>query len=110
MDKEASTVPSTISELDQYFSENPALRNESPSLWWKANSKRYPKLTKVARVQLCFPATSKPSERVFLTAGPTVTKLRNCLKPKNIDALIFYNNTNKIYFEPTHTLTYHPRI
>ena len=34
--KEASTVPSTISELDQYFSENPALCNESPLLWWKA--------------------------------------------------------------------------
>ena len=34
--KEASTVPSTISELDQYFSENPTFRNDSPLLWWKA--------------------------------------------------------------------------
>ena len=48
--KKQALYASTISKLDQYFSENPALHKESPLLWWKANSKHYPKLAKVVRV------------------------------------------------------------
>ena len=89
--EQTTSTTSTADELIQYLSETPSPRNHSPLLWWKANAERFTNLVCLARVLLAIPATSTPSERVFSTAGNTVTKLRNCLKPKNIDALIFLN-------------------
>ena len=40
---------------------------------------------------LCVPATSTASERLFSTAGLTVTNLGSCLKPENVDAFVFLN-------------------
>ena len=87
--EQAASHISTADELKQFLSEKPSLRKDSPLLWWKVNAERFPNLACLARVPLSIPAISAPSERVFSTAGNTVTKLRNCLKPKNIDALIF---------------------
>ena len=44
-------------------------------------------LAKVTRSVLCVPATSTASERLFSTAGLTVTNLRS-LKPDNVDAFV----------------------
>ena len=93
--EQTSSVSSVTDELTQYLSETPSPRNHSPLLWWKINAERFPNLAPVARVLLSIPATSTPSERVFSTAGNTVTKLRSCLKPKNVDALIFLNINSK---------------
>ena len=90
--EQTSSVSSVADELTQYLSETPLPRNQSPLLWWKVNAERFPNL---APVLLSIPATSTPSERVFSTAGNTVTKLRSCLKPKNVDALIFLNINSK---------------
>uniref|UniRef100_A0A1X7T0Z4 HAT C-terminal dimerisation domain-containing protein n=1 Tax=Amphimedon queenslandica TaxID=400682 RepID=A0A1X7T0Z4_AMPQE len=70
-------------ELNSYLAEMEPSRGTSPSMWWKDNSKRFPLLSQVAMDFLHIPATSTPSERVFSTAGNTVTQKRNCLKPKN---------------------------
>ena len=69
--------------------ESPAPRNCYPHIWWKDNTARFPLLSKLAKTFLNIPATSTPSERVFSTAGQTVTQLRSCLKPSKVDALIF---------------------
>ena len=78
-------------ELEKYLAEHPSPRRENPLQWWKGNAARFKVLSYVARRLLCMPATTTSSERVFSTAGITVNKLRSCLKPKNVDALIFLN-------------------
>ena len=86
-DVNTTTVLSARDELELYMSERPVARSESPLSWWKGNEYRFPRLGKVARSILCNPATSTPSERIFSIAGLTVTKLRSCLKPSNVDAV-----------------------
>ena len=98
--EQLSQEPITLeNELEKYLAEAPIPRKENPLTWWKANttSTRFKTLPFVARRLLCMPATSTSAERVFSTAGLTITKLRSCLKPKNADALIFLNkNLSKL--------------
>ena len=54
---------------------------------------------KLHRSILCVPATSTASERLFSTAGLTVTKLRSCLKPENVDALLFLNKNFEYLYQ-----------
>ena len=89
--------PSLTTEFDKYLAEPPSPRRESPLKWWKENYTRFKVVSYVARRLLCMPAMTTSSERVFSTAGLTVNKLRSCLKPKNVDALIFLNkNISKL--------------
>ena len=69
----------------------------SPSLWWKDNAHQFPLLSKVTKCFLNVPATSTPSERVFSTAGNTVTQQCSCLRPKNVDAIIFLNKNVDLF-------------
>ncbi len=94
-DDTSSSHVSTTEELNQYMTEKPLQRDAAPLDWWKANAHRYPRLASVSKGILAIPATSTPSERIFSTAGLTVTKLRSCIKPKNVDALIFLNHNLK---------------
>jgi len=75
--------------LNQYFAEKVDTRDTYPLQWLKINEFRFKTLAKVARSILCVPATSTASERLFSTAGLTVINPRSCLKPENVDALIF---------------------
>ena len=85
-----STTSSTRAqeELEEY-SERPAAQSDPPLAWWQKNEHRFPHLAHVACGILGIPATSTPA--VFSMAGLTVTKLRSCLKPSNVDALVFLN-------------------
>ena len=82
---------SPVGEMDRYFTEPTLPRKESPLTWWKNNATRFPCLSQVAHSLLNIPATSTPSERGFSAAGLIVSPLRACLKPKNVDALVFLN-------------------
>ena len=94
-DDASSSHVSTTEELNQYMGEKPLQRDSAPLDWWKDNAHRYPRLASVAQGVLAIPATSTPSERIFSTAGLTVTKLRSCIKPENVDSLIFLNHNLK---------------
>ena len=83
-------------ELNQYFAEKVATRETDLLQWWKLNEFRFKTLAKVARSILCVLATSTASERLFSTAGLTVTNLRSCLKPDNVDALVFLYKNYKL--------------
>ena len=86
-------------QISQYFAEKPAPRDCYPLNWWKQNEFRFKYLAKIARSILCVPATSTASERLFSTAGLTVTKLRSCLKPENVDALLFLNKNFEYLYQ-----------
>lgn len=88
--------PSTgAEELHLYSKEKPLTTKTNPFQWWKVNSESYPKLSSLARRVLSSPATSVPAERVFSTAGGTVTKLRASLDPDFVDKLVFLNKRFK---------------
>ena len=87
---------SCAAEISQYFAEKVVPRKTDPLEWWKINELRFTHLSKVARSILCVPATSTASERLFSTAGLTVTNLRSCLKPYNVDVYVFLNKSFKL--------------
>ena len=88
-EEEESSDNTCEAQLNQYFAEKVATRDTDPWQWWKMNELRFASLARVAKSILCMPATSTPSERLFSTAGLTVTNLRSCLKPKMWMLLFF---------------------
>jgi hypothetical protein len=56
--------------------------NDCPLEWWKMNEKRFPILSILAKVYLCIPATSTPSERLFSNASNLMTVKRTTGKVK----------------------------
>lgn len=76
-------------EIERYIAEPVQIR--SPLMWWKHYEQRFPSLATLARKILCVMGTSVPSERVFSTAGLTVTKRRANLSADAIDEIIFLN-------------------
>lgn len=85
-----------VEEVTQYFHEKAIPRSSDILKWWKDNSSHYPHLSVIAMSSLMTPATSPASERIFSTAGLTVSKLRSSLKPSHVDALIFLNKNYKL--------------
>ena len=79
-------------EVKAYFAEKPPSKDSNPLDWWKANCQHFPRMAKVARHMLAIPATSTSSERLFSTAGLTITKLHSCLKPENVQAILYLNS------------------
>ena len=69
--------------------------NSNVMAWWSMNERRFPKLAKLAKIYLGIPATSASSERLFYKAGIITAKHRNCLKAKNVEAIVFLNKNSK---------------
>jgi hypothetical protein len=63
-----------------------------PLSWWKNNESKYKLLSSIAARFLCIPATSAPSERVFLAACLTIAKDRARLLPENANELVFLHD------------------
>ena len=89
---------SVTSELNRYHQERSSLQNDPPLLWWKANERRFPILSKIAKKVLAIPATSTPTERLFSTAGLICNKKRARLLAENVDTLVFLHQ-NRRYLE-----------
>ena len=97
-----STPSSLSSELQRYKMEPPLYKyiwkehkiigRTNPLKWWKEKESQYPNLAKLARAALCIPATSAPSERVFSTAGRTISAERSRMLPDNAADLIFLHD------------------
>ena len=76
--------------------------------WWRAHQDQFPLLATLARQYLAIPATGVPSERIFSSAGLTVTKLRAGLDPSNVDKLLFLHKNLKSLPKATITLKSEP--
>ena len=75
-----------LDQLPMYEKKN---CRSNPLMWWKENCQRFPLLAVLARRTLCIPATSAPSERVFSTAGLTISKKRASMNSDNAADMIF---------------------
>ncbi|RPA71920.1 HAT dimerization, partial [Ascobolus immersus RN42] len=74
-------------ELTRYLSA-PRLKGNVNSLdWWFNNRLKYPSLYKMALDAHAIPPMSAVIERVFSSAGCTVTNRRNRLQPNVIEAI-----------------------
>ncbi|XP_049437749.1 E3 SUMO-protein ligase ZBED1-like [Epinephelus fuscoguttatus] len=62
---------------------------DSATLWWWNKRDTLPLLSGLAERFLCVQASSTPSERVFSTAGDTISPERSRILPEKADMLIF---------------------
>ncbi|XP_035990930.1 zinc finger BED domain-containing protein 1-like [Fundulus heteroclitus] len=62
---------------------------DSATLWWWNKQDALPLLSGLAENYLCVQASSTPSERVFSTAGDTLSAERSRILPEKADMLIF---------------------
>ncbi|XP_057199559.1 E3 SUMO-protein ligase ZBED1-like [Triplophysa rosa] len=76
-------------ELTLYLQEDALDTSADPLMWWRDNETRFPLISKLAKKYMCICATSTASERMFSTAGNIVTPVRCCLKPENVNMLVF---------------------
>ena len=88
-DDDCEGTSKSDTELEEFMLEKPIPHNSDIMASWRANEQRFPKLVKLAKVYLGIPATSASSERVFSKAEIITAKQRNCLKAKNVEAIIF---------------------
>jgi hypothetical protein len=61
--------------------------------FWKHNCKTYPIISQFARQVLCIPASSAASERVFSSAGNTISDKRNRLNADVVRDIIFLKDS-----------------
>ncbi|KAL0973461.1 hypothetical protein UPYG_G00203940 [Umbra pygmaea] len=94
------TVPADVSgglsitekvqnEVQLYRSFPAVLSSVNPILWWWQKKDQKPMLSKLANKYLCVQASSTLSERVFSTAGDTLSVERAQLLPERVDMLVF---------------------
>jgi hypothetical protein len=65
--------------------------------WWASRKSDYPILAKLARKYLSIPATSVPSERLFSSAGLTITEKRTCLNSQFVESILLLKSALKLW-------------
>uniref|UniRef100_A0A914MVL1 HAT C-terminal dimerisation domain-containing protein n=1 Tax=Meloidogyne incognita TaxID=6306 RepID=A0A914MVL1_MELIC len=68
-----------------------------PFLFWKTNSEKWKRLTSLFRKFNSPPVGSQESERLFSTAGITLSELRNRLTGGNLEKLLFLHHNLPLY-------------
>ncbi|XP_071905947.1 zinc finger BED domain-containing protein RICESLEEPER 2-like [Coffea arabica] len=78
------------SKLDIYLNEESEKNDERFDilLWWKANSLRFPILSKIARDVLAVPISTVASESAFSIGGHVLDTFRSSLTPRILQGLI----------------------
>jgi len=79
-------------EVNEYLAIPVESQNVNPCEWWKHHKTQYPILSKIARDYICIPATSVPSEQAFSKSGELISKRRNRLGDRAIEACMCLNS------------------
>ena len=83
-------------ELAEYRAIRPIGLGSNPLDFWKHNEKRFPLLSQLALRYLCTQASSVASERVFSTAGDTLSNERSKMSHDKVNMAIFLTKNNKM--------------
>lgn len=77
------------SELEIYLMDKSEMQVKELDvlLWWKANTQKYPILSKLARDLLAVPVSTVSSESAFSTGGRILDSFRSSLLPKTVETL-----------------------
>lgn len=81
---------SVLAEIDQYCTMEQ--RTTSPCKWWNNRQLVFTTLSRVAKIYLCVPATSKPPDRMFEKVRHRYTTQRRLLPSAFVDKLIFLHD------------------
>ncbi|RVE66573.1 hypothetical protein OJAV_G00108960 [Oryzias javanicus] len=84
-----SLVQRVDQDIQLYRSLAPIPCKDNATLWWWSKRETLPLLSELAESFLCVQASSTPSERVFSTAGDTISPERSRILPEKADMLIF---------------------
>lgn len=79
-------------EVEEYLTASIESQDVNPCEWWKDHKLQYPILAKIARDYICIPATSVPSEQAFSKSGELISKRRNRLGDRAIEACMCLNS------------------
>lgn len=91
-------------DFDRYFEVNVGLKLVDPMVWWRENSKNFPKMTFLARKYLSIPSTSVASERMFSFSGGVVTDKRSRLAATAVGDIVFSHYALKFldsFYDPS---------
>ena len=84
----AASVAHSLSELEEYLEQPPAPNQTDVLSYWREQT-QWPSLQRMARQDLCVPATSAGVERLFSRASLTYGDLRTCLSEENLSNILF---------------------
>ncbi|CAB5393592.1 unnamed protein product [Rhizophagus irregularis] len=89
-------------EVSRYVKLQDIRVKDDPLMWWLNHRDSFPTLAQLARKYLSIPATSVPSERLFLDAGNHISAKRTRLAPDLVNKVLFLkrNNTHFEMFPP----------
>ncbi len=90
--KKKSSNLQSRNEIDEYLAIPVESQNVNPCEWWKHHQTQYPILAKIARDYICIPATSVSSEQAFSKSGELISKKRNRLGDRAIEACMCLNS------------------
>jgi hypothetical protein len=96
-------------ELTRYLSEDPVSRDhmytKDPFLYWQANQKRFPKLSRLAFDVLSTPASSADCERMFSELGDLLEPRRLKMNPGVVTALQCLKSWGRLEWAKSQTTT-----
>ncbi|CAF4177497.1 unnamed protein product [Rotaria sordida] len=87
----------TEDEVDKYLSMHidPELIVDNPLVFWKANQKNLPLLSKLARIIHSIPATTASVEREFSSGGLVMSERRSSINPQNLNNILFLRSVTR---------------
>lgn len=93
-----TALPAEQDELTRYLNDNRSIDfAHCPMQWWRKHAAEYPTIAQMARVMLCVPASSAPSERVFSYGTITLQSRRHSLKSERVGQLIWMQKNMELY-------------
>ncbi|CAF1509555.1 unnamed protein product [Rotaria sordida] len=91
-DEDPVLVPSPEKELTQYLSSDITLEpNGDVLLFWKKHQNTFPTLASIVKTIYSIPASTTTIERLFSTAGNTISNRRTNLDSEKVNKLLFLN-------------------
>uniref|UniRef100_A0A8C4DY82 C2H2-type domain-containing protein n=1 Tax=Dicentrarchus labrax TaxID=13489 RepID=A0A8C4DY82_DICLA len=84
------SIPERVQQELQLYRNLPAVPTSEDALaWWWERRDTLPLLSRLSNSYLCIQASSTPRERVFSTAGDTISQERSHVLPELVDMQIF---------------------
>lgn len=87
LSKHIGSAPTQDREIQQYRCL--IVAPDDVLAWWRTQEETFPRLAMLARIIMAVPATSAPSERIFSTAGLTISAKRSSLAPSTVNKVVF---------------------